>query len=53
MDKDIIGIAIGAFLGFLLGYFGKCSTGVCPLTSNKYISTIYGALLGFLIARSF
>jgi thioredoxin 1 len=35
-------------LGALLGYFGKCSSGACPLTANPWRGAIYGALLGGL-----
>lgn len=48
--KIILGILIGAAIGFAIGYFGKCASGVCPLTSNPIISTIFGALIGALIA---
>jgi hypothetical protein len=48
--KIILGLIIGGAIGFALGYFGKCASGVCPLTSNPYISTIVGALIGLLIA---
>ena len=48
--KIILGIAIGGILGGLLGYYGKCTSGTCPLTSNPYIGVIYGALMGLLIA---
>lgn len=47
--KIFLGILIGGSIGFLMGYIGKCSSGVCPLTSNPYVSTIIGALIGFLI----
>lgn len=51
--KLIIGTVIGGFLGFL--YYKKvgCPSGSCPITSNKYASTIYGALLGFMLSSSF
>ena len=44
-------IAIGAGLGALMGYFGQCSTGACPLTSTWWRGALYGAVLGaFLVA---
>lgn len=42
----------GALVGFGYYYFVGCQTGTCPLTSNPYISTAYGALVGFLFGRS-
>lgn len=51
--KLIIGALAGGGLGFAYYKFVGCSTGACPLTSNPWISSIYGAMLGLLIARSF
>lgn len=48
--KILIGVLIGAVAGFAAGYFGKCTSGTCPLTSNPIISTIIGALFGALLA---
>jgi hypothetical protein len=48
--KIVLGILIGGAIGFGIGYFGKCTTGACPLTSNPVISTIIGALMGAMIA---
>lgn len=47
--KVIIGGIIGGILGFAVGYFGKCSSGACPLTSNPVVSTIIGVLIGTMI----
>jgi len=44
----MISVLIGGGLGALLGYFGKCSSGACPLTANPWRGSIYGALLGGL-----
>ena len=44
----MINVLIGGGLGALLGYFGKCSSGACPLTTNPWRGSIYGALLGGL-----
>ena len=41
----IIGALIGGGIGFGIGYLGKC-----PLTGNPIVSTIFGAVLGALIA---
>jgi hypothetical protein len=44
-----IGLAfLGAAGGFAYYYFIGCSSGTCPITSNPYISTAYGALIGAL-----
>lgn len=49
-------IRLGLFLlGGALAGFGwqrrvGCRTGTCPITSNPFISTAYGALLGYLAA---
>ncbi|HNR71322.1 MAG TPA: DUF6132 family protein [Verrucomicrobiota bacterium] len=48
----IIGAIAGGGLGFALYKFVGCSTGACPLTSNPLISTLYGGLVGALIASS-
>jgi hypothetical protein len=48
----IIGILVGGLLGF--GYYKLvgCSSGTCPITSNPWISTLYGAVMGLLISHS-
>ena len=46
--KVFAGILVGAMLGALMGYVGKCSSGVCPLTSTPLRGAMYGAILGFL-----
>jgi thiol:disulfide interchange protein len=47
--RVIFGLAAGAVLGGFLGYFGKCSSGACPLTANPYRSAAFGALIGLLV----
>ncbi|MEI8289123.1 MAG: DUF6132 family protein [Verrucomicrobiota bacterium] len=51
--RIIIGIFVGGGLDFGWYKYAGCSTGACPLTSHPVISTIYGAVLGVLIATSF
>ena len=29
--KILLGILIGGAIGFIIGYFGKCASGACPL----------------------
>jgi len=41
-------LLIGGGIGALLGYFGKCSSGTCPLTSTWWRGAIYGVILGGL-----
>ncbi len=53
-EAAMLKIAIGFILGSAAGYgwyrVVGCSTGTCPLTSNPVISTIYGAIIGLLMA---
>ncbi len=51
--RILIGAVVGAVLGFGWYKLVGCSTGACPLTSNPFISTLYGMVVGGLIATSF
>ncbi len=46
------GIVIGAILGGIIGYAGKCAGGACPLTCNPIGGLITGAVIGFLLVSS-
>ena len=41
----------GAALGFVYHRFVGCRTGACILTSNPYIATLYGAVIGYFISN--
>ncbi|MFC1766453.1 DUF6132 family protein [Planctomycetota bacterium] len=47
-----LGVIIGASVGAVLGYVGKCSTGTCPLTANPVRGSLYGGLMGLLFATT-
>ena len=51
--RDLIGITLGAVAGFLYWRFVGCSSGTCMITSMPINSTLYGALMGFLVAGIF
>jgi thioredoxin 1 len=48
MTKLMISVLVGGGIGAALGYFGKCSSGTCPLTSTWWRGALYGAVLGCL-----
>ena len=48
--RVIIGSLVGAVLGFAYYKLVGCSSGTCPITSIPWGSTIYGAIMGFMIA---
>lgn len=47
--KLVLFIVIGAILGFSYYYFIGCASGSCPITSNPYISTGYGIVVGAVL----
>jgi len=49
MTKIVIGVLIGGVLGFANYKFIGCSTSTCPLSSNPWIATCYGMVLGGLV----
>lgn len=46
--KVLLGVLLGAAAGYAYYRFVGCSSGACPITSNPWISTAYGAGLGLL-----
>lgn len=42
----------GLLFGAVLGYFGQCSSGTCPLTSTWWRGALYGGFMGLLVALS-
>lgn len=49
--RMILGILIGGAAGF--GWYKTvgCTTGSCPITSDPWLSTFYGAFIGFLVSH--
>ncbi len=50
--RIVIGVLAGGGLGFGWYKLVGCSSGACPLTSNPIISTLYGSVVGALVASS-
>jgi thioredoxin 1 len=48
----VVGLLLGGGLGALLGHFGQCSTGACPLTANPWRGGLVGAVIGGMFAFS-
>ena len=44
-------VLLGAGLGFGWHRLVGCRSGACPIWASPYISTIYGAVLGYLLSR--
>lgn len=51
--KNIIGLLIGAIGGYLYYHYVGCTSGGCAITSNPYLSILWGAVLGYLLFDMF
>lgn len=51
MTVIVIGAVVGGVVGYLYYRFIGCRSEACIITGNPYISTIYWAVLGGLIAN--
>ena len=51
--RPVIGVVVGGLLGYALYRFVGCSSGTCPITSNPWISTIFGMVVGGLSSGGF
>ena len=49
--KPALSIIIGGSVGFLYHHFVGCSTGKCGITSNPYLSVLWGSALGYLLVN--
>jgi len=50
--KPFLGMSIGGLAGFLYYYYVGCNSGSCAITSNPYVSIIWGSLLGLFLVNS-
>ncbi len=46
--KIALGVVLGGAAGYAYYRFVGCAGGTCPITSNPWISTGYGAVIGLL-----
>lgn len=46
---ELVGAIAGSLAGLAYWYFVGCASGKCAITSNPYISTIYGGVTGWLM----
>ncbi len=48
--KTILSVTLGAAVGLAYQRVVGCRTGTCAITSNPYIATIYGAVMGLMLS---
>lgn len=51
--KNIAGLIIGAISGFIYYKTIGCTSGGCAITSNPYMSILWGGVMGYLLADIF
>jgi len=51
--KSIIGMLVGVVGGYIYYIEIGCKSGSCPITSNPWMTTLWGLLMGYLIGDLF
>jgi hypothetical protein len=46
-------LVIGIILGYIYYIKVGCNSGSCPITSNPWMSMIWGGILGYLVSDLF
>lgn len=46
--RNLLGLMVGAGVGYAYYYFVGCNSGTCAISSNPVNSTLYGSLLGLV-----
>jgi len=49
-SRRILFVLTGAAGGFAYYYYIGCANGACPISSNPYVSTLWGSLVGGTLA---
>lgn len=49
----IIGLVVGAIGGYIYYTEIGCNSGTCAITSNPYMSILWGAAMGYLLGDMF
>jgi hypothetical protein len=49
----LTGVVLGILGGYIYYITIGCSGGTCPITSNPFMSILWGGLLGYLVADLF
>ncbi|GAB1404018.1 hypothetical protein DSECCO2_542420 [anaerobic digester metagenome] len=47
--KNFTGLLLGMLGGYLYYFYVGCTSGSCAITSNPYMSMLWGAAMGYLI----
>jgi hypothetical protein len=50
---SVIGIVIGIIGGYIYYVKVGCVSGTCPITSNPYMTMLWGAIIGYLVGDMF
>ncbi len=47
---ELIGVVLGSVAGWCYWYFVGCASGTCAITSSPVNSSLYGAMMGGILA---